>query len=142
MFTSPLGRRRVTVEFDLDNEPSITEQQHKQDCCIRSIVEKARKDGGLVNHLNPAFNRAQYGDFTNIPDFQTAQNMLIEAKNAFLSLPLRIRKQFDHDPAKMLEFIMDDRNYDEALKIGLIEAKTEAPAPADAAVAETTPKES
>lgn len=121
MFTSPYGVRKVQVHFDLEKEPSLTEQQHKSECCIRSIVKSYMRDG-VVTHINPMYSNALYGDFSELPDFQTAQNIVISAQNDFMALPVDVRKFFDHDPAKMIEFCQDEKNYDKAVAIGLIAA--------------------
>lgn len=42
-----------------------------------------------------------------------------DAKNSFNELPIAIRKRFGHDPQLLMEFIADENNYDEAVKLGL-----------------------
>ena len=60
-----------------------------------------------------------YGDFSSVLEFQQAQNILIEAQDAFDALPASLRKRFDNDPAVMLEFIENPDNREEAEKLGL-----------------------
>ena len=62
----------------------------------------------------------QYGDFTTVADFHAAQNIIAEATQSFDLLPAALRKRFDNDPAKLLEFLEDDSNREEAIKLGLV----------------------
>lgn len=109
--------KRVSIDCSQDG---MTQQNFKEQCNINTIVEKARRTG-LLNHLN---NRVpQYADVSNIPSYQEALAVVIQAENAFLSLDARTRERFANDPEKMVEFLQDEDNYDEAVKLGLIEVK-------------------
>jgi hypothetical protein len=68
---------------------------------------------------------AQYGDFTGIGSYQDALNRVISADAAFMDLPSAIRARFGNDPQQLLNFVQDDANYDEAVKIGLISKKSD-----------------
>ena len=63
----------------------------------------------------------QFGDFSNEFDFRQAQETVIRAAEAFASLPSRVRKRFNNDPAELLEFLADEKNREEAVYLGLIE---------------------
>ena len=77
-----------------------------------------------------------YGDVTDLKTFQEAKNVFIEAEKAFMSLDAKVRKEFDNDPAKFLDFMDNlDENRAEAERLGLavpqeVDQKIEAPAPA------------
>lgn len=64
---------------------------------------------------------ARYGDFSNIGTYQDAMEVVLKADNAFYELPSAVRKRFDNDPAKLLDFLQDNNNLDEAVKLGLID---------------------
>lgn len=78
--------------------------------------------------------RALYGDFTGETDFQLQQNAIIDAREAFLALPAKVRKEFDNDPAKLLEFVHDDKNYEKAKELGLLAEPKPAPKPQEVVV--------
>lgn len=110
----PHGNRRVSVDCGGDSK---VEQQHRDRCNINSIMNRARARGMMPQMER--IQRAQYGDFTGALDFQTLNNRIIEAKNQFAMLPSEIRKRFENDPGKLIEFLNDPTNAEEAAKLGL-----------------------
>lgn len=107
------GSLRVSEE---NNEPSRTEQNHEGRINIHKIMERYRNSGTI-----PVANGTPlYGDFTDLIDFQTAKNRIIEAEKAFMRMPARIRARFDNDPGKMIGFLNDQENKKEAIELGLI----------------------
>lgn len=64
---------------------------------------------------------AFYGDVSEIGDYHASLNVLIAAKEAFEAQPAHIRDRFENDAEKFVEFVSDDKNRDEAIKLGLIE---------------------
>lgn len=99
-----------------ENE-NLAEQAHKKDCDINEIVRRIEK----TNQSDAFIPRSQgiYGDFTQFTDFQQNLNLVIEAQDIFDSLRADIRKKFDNDPAKLMQFLDDNKNYDEAVALGL-----------------------
>ena len=61
-----------------------TKQSFKDECDVNRILDKWQETG-LIDHVMP--NPPTYGDFTNVTDYQTAVNTVIEADNSFMSLP-------------------------------------------------------
>lgn len=108
-------RKRVTLTF---TEPSMTKQAPANEVDINQIMDRYLKTGEL-----PSPRPAQYGDATEIPDFETAMQIVIAGQNAFEALPAKLRERFGNDPAQFLAFIDDPANYDEAVKLGLVQAK-------------------
>ena len=41
----------------------------------------------------------------------------------FMALPAQLRVRFDHDPVKLLEFLENDQNRNEAIQLGLIDGQ-------------------
>lgn len=95
--------------------PSRTEKSHRQKCNINTIMAKAKH--GIVT---PTRQGGVYGDFSNVPDFQTALQRVTDAQRDFEALPAEIRKRFRNDPAELIAFVSDESNRDEAIAIGLI----------------------
>lgn len=108
-----IERRRV--QFHTKGE-SRTKQSMKDETDINNIMRKH-----YISHYNQ--NPGSYGDFTQATDFHTAQNLVIQAHEQFMDLPSHIRKKFNNSPSQFIDFIEDDKNYDEAKKLGLIQEK-------------------
>lgn len=100
----------------LCKDESRTEQEHIAEADINYIAEKFMRTGQLPQVLN----LPTHGDFEGIFDFQTAMNTIQQAKQEFMQLPAKVRARFGNDPAQLLEFVQDDDNYDEAVKLGFI----------------------
>jgi len=95
---------------------SKVQEQFLDESDINSIVRRARLTGIL-----PSGERApQYGDFTQVFDYHTAQNTIAVANNAFAELPSELRAMFKNDPALWLDYMSDPKNRDEAVELGLL----------------------
>jgi len=111
------GRKKVVT---VNDEPSMTQQQFKEMSDINRIMKKYHK-GEMVNYLNR--RPGVYGDFSKMPNYSDALQTVIDAQESFMTLPSGVRKRFDNDPAKVIEFISDSKNYDEAITLGLVPKK-------------------
>lgn len=100
--------------------PSLTRKNHKNECDINKIMESFAKTGSLthVNNADP-----QFGDFSECSDYQTSIAAVRDAEDAFLKLPAKTRAKFKNDPQKLLDFISDESNYGEAIKLNLLDAE-------------------
>jgi len=119
-------RLRVSLSEFL---PSQAKQEFKQECDINNILNRYRATG-IIEHVNRY--QGEYADLGEPCDFQTAQNIIIEAKAAFESLPAAIRKRFDNNPHEFLEFVHDPKNRPEMAEMGLLKRPVvplEAPKP-------------
>lgn len=104
-----------------DFGPSRTQQQFLKDCDINVILQRYMKHGA-----DPRLpQEGMFGDFSNLPDLQSAMNTVIEAETAFFGLPSKVRREFDNDPVKLLEFLQDPGNRDRAVELGLVDAPQE-----------------
>jgi phage internal scaffolding protein len=83
-------------------DDTLTIQADAQESDINYIVQRFGVTGLLPQSINPP----TFGDFTNtVSDYQTAMNLIIEADNAFYSLPAEARAHFSNSPAKFLDFM-------------------------------------
>lgn len=113
---------KVSVETGLVcDDPSLAQQQFKDECDINTILERFNVTGQLpVSPLQP-----QFGDFSGITDYQTALNAVLDAQESFDALPARVRERFANDPAAFVDFCLDAANRDEMKALGLIEGAPE-----------------
>lgn len=119
------GRTRVVT---INNETTKTQQQFKDQCDINHIMAKYKLTG-QIQHIQK--NTGYFLDHSEIPDYQTALNTVIQAQDSFMSLPSDLRKKFGNDPQQLLEFLSDSKNRDEAERLGLINLPPAAPPTAD-----------
>lgn len=102
-------------------DKSLTQQQFKDASDINILFGKYLETGEI-----PQIEGLAYGDFTGVFDFQTAMNAVRAAEESFQTLPARIKNRFDNNPQKLVEFINDPENREEAefLKLVLVKPKT------------------
>lgn len=112
-------------------EKSKTHQSFKKECDANWIVNQFTRTGDkdLLNKKQ----MPRYGDYSDQISYQEAMHITINANNAFAALPAEVRSIFDNDPHKMLGFLDNPENNDEAIKLGLKAAPKTAPDPLDVA---------
>ena len=91
-------------------------QSFKDECDINIIMKKFQRTGALdwVSKYE-----GQYADVTGM-DFQKAMDTVLRAQEMFDDLPSSVRNRFANDPVSFLEFLNDDSNREEAVKLGLV----------------------
>jgi len=97
-------------------DESLAVQSEAEEADINTIVKRF----GLGVPLPQGVYMPQYGDFTGVTDYQSALNLVMQADDSFMQFPADVRARFDNDPAKMISFIEDSSNRDEASKLGLL----------------------
>ena len=132
------GSKRLLHKYD---SKTLTEQQHRKNANINTIMAKYKKTGLVPTNQTSA----QYGDFTGSADFQESKNRIIQANSNFMELPSDIRSMFNNDAGEFLDFVLDPDNEAEAIKLGLLppieveETETPVQAPiASETITETT----
>lgn len=113
-------------------EPTKTQQQFAEDADINVIVRRF----GLTGELPDDYRAPQSGDFTGVTDYHSALNAVREADAAFMEVPAEIRARFDNDPAKLIKFVENAKNREEAIELGLVPKPVEKPRDVVAAVDE------
>lgn len=94
---------------------SPTQQNQRDDADINTIVKRFGLNGTLPQNIRTPLN----ADFEDVFDYQSAMNVIIEGDRAFAAMPADVRKRFGNDPAEFMNFISDEKNVDEAVKLGL-----------------------
>jgi phage internal scaffolding protein len=126
VYTAPFVRHAFNYDRDevslvsglATPEPTMAQQQFKEECDINVICERF----GLTGELPVAGRMPTYGDFTGVGDFQSAMEAVVLASEAFMALPALVRERFSHDPQRFVEFCSDPANLEEARKLGLAPA--------------------
>lgn len=107
-----------------------TRQEFKDECDISLIMKRFDATGVMPQPWKSA-PVASWGDFASVPEYLEAQQLLINAREAFASLSATVRERFRNDPAQLLAFVADKANKDEATRLGLVAQPPAAtPAPA------------
>ena len=102
-----------------NEEPSRTIQSAAEECNINKMIARYQKTGSFHGSSSIPTARPQFGEFVDVPTYQEAQQIIIDAQNAFADLSSDLRDRFRNDPAEMLSFLADPANKDEAIKLGL-----------------------
>lgn len=101
MFRTPYDSKRLRIiTAHPSDEPPSVKPEFKNDCDINLLMARYRRTGILPESYRLA--AARYGDFSQIPDFQTMNDKLNAARDLFAALPAKVRKEFDNDPAEFL----------------------------------------
>lgn len=95
---------------------SMAQQQFKEECDINTIVERFGLTGDLPENLRLPVS----GDFTGVVDFKTAMDAVSQAQSAFNELPAQLRARFENDPQRLMRFLENDKNREEAVELGLV----------------------
>lgn len=96
--------------------PSKTKTSERDACDINKMVARF-KDSGVLPIVNDI--AAQYADVSELGSYHDARNRIANAEQMFGSLPSKIRERFHNDPGELLTFFADEKNRDEAIKLGL-----------------------
>ena len=96
-------------------DPSLTQQQFKEEADINTIVDRFMKSGVLPT---PA-QMPQFMDIEGNFDYQTAMNFVRQADENFMRMDAKVRARFNNSPQEFLEFFADPANTEEAVRLGL-----------------------
>jgi len=99
-------------------EPTLAQQQFKDDSDPNFIMKQFARGIDITKYN--VLHSPQYGDFTGVSDYQSAPNAVIQAELGFNELPAEVRARFENDPGRMLDFLNDPKNRDEASELGLL----------------------
>lgn len=122
-------------------EMSLTTQVYcdpSEDRAVQSDAEEAdinvlARRFGLTSDVNyhpsdgdydPSMASA-FGDFSTAGSFHEALQAQLDAREAFMALPARVRRRFENDPGVLLDFLADPNNRSEAVELGLLTAPVE-----------------
>lgn len=111
-------RKRVIINCGkTETNKGRTQQQFKDETNINNIMRKYERTGVLPEMRKEV--QSEYGDFSNVATYQESLNLVINAHEAFDSLPARVRREFGDDPLKMVAFCENKDNLERARELGL-----------------------
>lgn len=119
------SERKAWPVTECTEEERMTVQADRDEADINKIVARFQKSGQLPPTLR---GEPFYGDVSEFGDLQDSLIRIQEADALFMSFPAHIRERFQNDKVKFVQFMSDERNYDEAVKLGIVQAKPVAPA--------------
>lgn len=123
------GPRKIRDHFspsedpgvDFTGDPGLTDESQAAECDVNRIVERFMKTGVL-----PGTDvQGLYGDFSSVPDYQKALDVVMQAEEQFANLDAKVRSRFDNDPEKFLAFATDPKNGQEMVDLGLATVRPE-----------------
>lgn len=117
---------RKRPALTMAGQPSLTKQQFKDECNLGKLMKR------YINHGIPppsAGGNPTYGNFTTVDDYFDAVNKLKEAQEQFDALPSKLRDRFNNAPSELLMFLLNEKNREEAIALGIIPAPPKEPAP-------------
>lgn len=107
-----------------NDEPSLTRQEFSDECDINVIMAQYERTG-VISHVSK--REPLFLDMTGVPDFRTAMDMMVDAERAFMSLPAKVRKDFDNDARNFVDFAVNPENLDKMREYGLAPPAPEEP---------------
>jgi len=110
--------------------PRRTKQEFKGECDVNRIVDLFRKGAPLPVQIH----QGQFADVSELGDYKTALDTVMEAEAVFKTLPMAVKERCDNSVAGFLDFVNDPDNAEDLIELGLV-AKPEVaiatdPAPA------------
>lgn len=112
-----IDRTNPAFYVDFKDTISLTRAEFADECDINNLMAQYEKTGLIPTHMNN--NVPQYLDVTEIPDLQSAINHLNDATAAFMALPAVVRREFDNDAVKFVNFAQDPENLPQMRTWGL-----------------------
>lgn len=109
--------------------PSMTRQEFAEECDINNLMKKYENQD--IGAIMRRAGEPVYYDFEAYPqNMMDAQLVIKQAAEAFMTLPARVRKEFDNDPHMFYDFASNHENIDQMREWGLARPLNPPPAAA------------
>lgn len=119
------------VDLYCPPEEGMTRQEFADECNINVLMAQYERTG-VISHVNQ--RQPMFVDVSDVPDLARAIAIVEEGEKSFMTLPASVRREFDNDPVKFLEFCQDPASLSKLREWGLappekvVEPSLEAPA--------------
>jgi len=110
-------RPSLASDLSFEGDKGVTKQSDLKDTDINAMFKKFERTGQLPDLIA---KNGRYGDFSAVPDYQEAVNIVRTAEEQFANLDVTLRNRFENDPTQFLAFATDNKNIDELEKMGLL----------------------
>lgn len=133
-----IDRSNPAIYLDCSDLPSLTRQEFAEECDINMLMAQYEKTGFLPANVNRTEPR--YLDVSDVPDLPRALEILKDTTEAFMSLPATVRREFDNDPVKFIEFAENPENLEKMREWKLAPPAPVEPPPQKVEVINPTPE--
>ena len=117
------GQDGPSPGVDCSKDLVLTKQSFKEEVDVNKIIEKAARGQVVPGQLRDAI----YEDFSSMPSYQEALNLVLRAEEQFAGLDAKLRARFSNDPSQFLAFMEDPKNVEEHISLGLATRRKEDP---------------
>jgi len=104
-------------DLSFEGDKGVTKQADMKDADINAIFKRFERTGELPNMI---VKTPHYGDYSEVPTYQEALNIVKLANEQFEALDVDLRNRFENDPSKFLAFVNDAKNADKLEDMGLL----------------------
>lgn len=132
---------KIRLSFaDEDGKQKIgkTKQSFKEEADTNNIV---KKHGRLAIQQQAALAIKEYGDYTEINEYQQSLDLIRNSNENFAKLPSEIRKEFNNNAGEFLEFATNPKNEEKMYELGIAKRPLKEPKPAPVEVTITNTPE-
>lgn len=116
---------RPEVKGRVSTEPTLTQQQFKDECDVNKIIDRLVRCGESL----PMPSAEDFADVSNIEDYQKLLDKVSRVDETFYALPSDLRAYFKNDPAEFAATLRTKAGYQDFVR--LCAARSGAPAPAE-----------
>lgn len=113
-FGDTLAEVRRKTALACDPKLGMTDKTHMKDCDMNEIW---RRFGLGQTDLKPI--QVPFLEVTEMFNFQDAQNVLVQGKEAFMQLPSKVRDRFGNDPVKFMDYCREGAS-DEGVALEMV----------------------
>lgn len=113
---------RELTDISFVDSPSLTQQHFAKDADLNTVLKRYGISDGQIPPA--AADGRYYGDFSDVFTFREALDRTRDAVAKFNALPAALRAEFNNDPVFLHDWVMDPKNADEAVALGLLQKKT------------------
>jgi phage internal scaffolding protein len=114
---------RLDTSLSFKGTKTRTKSEFADEANINNIVKRCMNGGAMPTGSRTPF----FGDFSEVSDFTQAQTLIAEANAEFELLPSDVREKFGNNVSDLMDFLDDETNLDEAIKLGLAPKPTSEP---------------
>ena len=97
--------------------PTLTSQAMANELDINKIMDRLKKGQPVLTNTGQPW----YGDVSEFSGLQDAIKKIQDAEELFMQMDAKIRERFENDPVKLMSFLEDPINLEEARELGIVE---------------------